>query len=558
VPAEPAPEPARTTGPAAGRESAPEGGAAAGETAAAPPAGNAAGGETGSGPTPEATPVATPASEAAAEQASEPAPEAVAGPAADAVTAPKPGATDPGATDPGATDPGATDPGATVEANPEPASPAPAALSAEPTPDSPATPGTADTPVTPDSPADRPPRGARGWTIAGTAVAVAAAITAGVLLTGGGHHDAHPATKAPSDGLPHTAVDVAPGTCGAGWSTAGKPRAGTQAFDLHNTGSNATEVYLKDPRTGKLYAEIEGLAPGGTRSMIVDLGSGQYAFECQQEDTDSVTGPTVTVPGKVPQGPSSLPVTVHDLIPPTLVYQKWIKARMAELSTDTGVLKSDIDRGDLTAARRDWLTGHLVYERMGAAYDTFGDADSVINGTAALGQDPSADADFTGFHRIEYGLWHGRSAKSLRGQAATLDKAVKALKAQWSTQQMDPANMGLRAHEIIENAEQFELTGRTDYGSGTNLATASANIDGTREILAKLHPLLEPRDPGLAKLDASLERTQAYLKSLDRKGTWTPLDKLTRAQREQVNADFGDLLEQLAPVAAIFDVRRTV
>jgi iron uptake system component EfeO len=118
--------------------------------------------------------------------------------------------------------------------------------------------------------------------------------------------------------------------------------------------------------------------------------------------------------------------------------------------------------------------------------------------------------------------------------------------------------MGLRAHEIIENTLQFELTARTDYGSGTNLATALANIDGSREILDKLHPLLKTRDTGLAQLDASMARARAYTASFDHDGKWTPLDKLTRAQREQLNADFGDLLEQLAPVAAIFDVRRTV
>ncbi|WP_329371878.1 EfeM/EfeO family lipoprotein [Streptomyces sp. NBC_00669] len=495
MPAEPAPEPAPAAGSDADRASAPEGGAAADDTAAAPPDGIAAAAED--------------TSQAGAVS------EADGTGLADTQESPHTENTE-----------NAGSPEATTD--------------------------------TSGSPGDRTRRGARGWTVAGTAVAVAAAITAGVLATGGGHHATHPAAAAASDGLRHTAVDVSPSTCGRGWGATQKPHAGTQAFDLHNSAASATEVYLKDPSTGRLFAEIEGLAPGTTRSMVVDLGSGRYAFECQQEDTDSVTGPTVTVPGKAPQGPSSLPVTVHDLIPPTLDYQKWINARMAELSTDTGVLKSDIDRGDLTAARRDWLTGHLVYERMGAAYDTFGDADGVINGTTAIGRDPLKDPDFTGFHRIEYGLWHGESAKSLRGQAATLDKAVKALRSQWTTQQMDPANMGLRAHEIIENAEQFELTGRTDYGSGTNLATASANIDGTREILAKLRPLLAARDSGLARLDASLDRAQAYLKSLDHKGTWTALDRLTRAQREQVNADFGDLLEQLAPVAAIFDVRRTV
>jgi iron uptake system component EfeO len=177
-----------------------------------------------------------------------------------------------------------------------------------------------------------------------------------------------------------------------------------------------------------------------------------------------------------------------------------------------------------------------------------------------VGLDPDAvnDPGFTGFHRIEYGLWHGRPASALRGPAATLVSDVKALGARWADQRMDPADMGLRAHEIVENTEQFELTGRTDYGSGTNLATARANLDGSRELLRRLHALLAPRDPQLPALDATMDRTQAALEAEHHGGSWTPLDKLSRGSRERINADFGELLEQLAPVAAICDVRRTV
>ncbi|MDD1059125.1 EfeM/EfeO family lipoprotein [Streptomyces cocklensis] len=372
--------------------------------------------------------------------------------------------------------------------------------------------------------------------------------------SGGGSPRTDAKATAPADGLRHTAVEVSTGTCGRGWS---RPQAGTQVFDLHNTSGTASEVDLTDPRTGRIFGEVEGLAPGTTRPMTVDLGSGSYAFKCLQDDTDAVTGPTVVVAGRQPQGPAAAPVNQHDLIPPTLAYQKWVGQRIGELAAGTGTLKADIDRGDLAAARRDWLPAHLVYERMGAAYDTFGDADAAINGTVARTPGAVDDPDFAGFHRIEYGLWHGESAASLRAPAAALDSAVRTLRDGWSEARMDPAAMGLRAHEIIENAEQFELTARTDYGSGTNLATARANVDGTRAILGQLRSLLVPRDAGLAKLDAALDRTQAALDAQQHGGTWTPVDRLTHAQRQQINADFGDLLEQLAPVAAIFEVRRT-
>ncbi|CAG6394350.1 EfeM/EfeO family lipoprotein [Actinacidiphila cocklensis] len=396
----------------------------------------------------------------------------------------------------------------------------------------------------------------RRWQAAAAVVVVAAAVTATVLAagSGGGSPRTDAKATAPADGLRHTAVEVSTGTCGRGWS---RPQAGTQVFDLHNTSGTASEVDLTDPRTGRIFGEVEGLAPGTTRPMTVDLGSGSYAFKCLQDDTDAVTGPTVVVAGRQPQGPAAAPVNQHDLIPPTLAYQKWVGQRIGELAAGTGTLKADIDRGDLAAARRDWLPAHLVYERMGAAYDTFGDADAAINGTVARTPGAVDDPDFAGFHRIEYGLWHGESAASLRAPAAALDSAVRTLRDGWSEARMDPAAMGLRAHEIIENAEQFELTARTDYGSGTNLATARANVDGTRAILGQLRSLLVPRDAGLAKLDAALDRTQAALDAQQHGGTWTPVDRLTHAQRQQINADFGDLLEQLAPVAAIFEVRRT-
>jgi iron uptake system component EfeO len=403
-------------------------------------------------------------------------------------------------------------------------------------------------------PAAPPPRPARRRTLllGGGALVVAAAVVAAVLATGGsdGRHAARP-----SDGLRHTSVEITSAACGRGWT---HPAAGKQVFDLHNDSGVAAEVYLTDPASGAVYGEVEGLAPGTARPLRVTLGNGSYAFRCVSDDADAVTGPTVRVTGgKAKGGPAAVPVTQQDLIPPTLAYQKWIGARTVELAEKTDTLRDAIDRGDLTAARKDWLTAHLVYERMGAAYGTFGDADPAINGTTAGLAGGVHDKDFAGFHRVEYGLWHGESASALRGPAARLAGAVHDLRDGWPDQRMDPADVGLRAHEILDNTVQFELTGRTDYGSGTNLATARANLDGTAELLGRLRPLLKTRAVGLSGIDTWMARTERTLDGFDHDGHWTPLDRLTRAQREKVDADLGELVERLADVAALTDVRRT-
>nr|WP_236576176.1 EfeM/EfeO family lipoprotein [Streptomyces sp. HF10] len=349
-------------------------------------------------------------------------------------------------------------------------------------------------------------------------------------------------------------VEVSESHCGRGWT---RPEPGMRTFDLHNTSDGAAEVYLEDPGTHVVYGEVEDIGPGTTRQLTVQLGKGAYAFKCVPDDADAVTGPTVRVTGGR-RGPGAAPVTEHDLIPPALTYQKWVGGGLSTAVRLSAELKDAIDRGDLAAARSAWLPAHLQYERLGAAYDAFGDVDGEINGTDAGLPGGVRDKDFTGFHRIEYGLWHSESASGLRAPAAALVKALTGLRDSWAQSRMDPAQLGLRAHEILENTVQFELTGRTDYGSGSNLATARANLDGTREVLSRLRPLLSTRYADLPGLDRESTRAGQTLDGFRHDGRWTALDRLTRAQRERIDSVLDDLVERLASVATLCDPRRTV
>ncbi|MGW4563474.1 EfeM/EfeO family lipoprotein [Streptomyces sp. NPDC004561] len=380
-------------------------------------------------------------------------------------------------------------------------------------------------------------------------LAVALAGTVLALSLGGLRHG-----RTSADGTRHIVVEVSESHCGRGWT---RPEPGVQTFDLHNSSDGAAEVYLEDPASQAVYGEVEGISPGTTRQLTVRVGKGTYAFKCVPDDADAVTGPSVRVTSGQ-RGPGAAPVSEHDLIPPALAYQKWVGDGLSDVVRLTASLRDAVDRGDLGAARSAWLPAHLAYERLGAAYDAFGDADKAINGTDAGLPGGVHDKGFAGFHRIEYGLWHGESADGLRAPAAALVKAVTGLRDNWSQTRMDPAQLGLRAHEILENTVQFELTGRTDYGSGSNLATTRANLDGTREVLSRLHPLLTTRYADLAGLDSELDRAQHTLDGFRHGAGWTPLDHLTRAQREHTDAVLGDLVERLASVATLCDPRRTV
>jgi iron uptake system component EfeO len=384
-----------------------------------------------------------------------------------------------------------------------------------------------------------------------TALAAAAAVAltgAAVWQLSGGTQDstsAGGAAQGQQDGyptLPHTSIQISPGGCGAGWST-DHAAAGLQVFDVANSGVSAADVQLVTSATGAVLGEVEGLAPNRSRPLLVQLTAGSYAFRCLQQDTDAATGPTVKIGGAGQGTPAVAPVTQQDLIPAALAYQHWVAGRLPGLVADVEALHSAVASGDLAGARQRWLTAHLAYERLGAAYGAFGDVDDEINGPR------SRDA---GFHGVEYGLWHQGSTGGLEPVAAKLLSDVQGLAAAWPKVQLDPAVLGVRAHEIVENAIEFELSGRTDYGSDSNLATVGANLDGTTEVLILLRPLLTTRVP-MAQIDTAMAAARAQLTALGN----VPLGGLAQPQREKLNAVFGNLVEQLAPVAAVLDVRRT-
>jgi high-affinity iron transporter len=350
-------------------------------------------------------------------------------------------------------------------------------------------------------------------------------------------------------------IEVSAASCGKGFSD---PTTGEHTFQMKNTGDVAAEVYLMDPSTSAVYGEIEGLAPGTTRPLTATIGSGTYAWRCVPNGKDAVTSQAQRASGTGSSTTAVVPITEKDLDGPLEQYKAYVTAHLNDLAGLTDTLKQDVDSGDLAKAKQDWLTAHLAYNSLGAAYGTFQDWDGKIDGRADGLPDKVNDKDFTGFHRLEYGLWHGEAAASLGPIADQLDSDVHGLIGDWPKEDFDPSDLPLRAHEILENSLQFQLTGDVDYGSGTTVATAGANLVGTREVLTVIRPLVQARDPkGLAQIDAWLDRFGAAVDSAKKAdGSWTPVDQLDQATRQKLNGTLGQLLEQLSVVPDLLEIRK--
>ena len=367
------------------------------------------------------------------------------------------------------------------------------------------------------------------------------AMTAGVLAACGG--------SAPAANL----VSVSNGGCGGRWHLASP---GWHTFAVYNAAAEAVTVDLVNPADGAIYAEVETIGPQTTSPLSLDVGSGSYAFRCLFDEYDPITGPTVVVGGHAGGSPAILPITSNDLLGPARQYHAYVAAGLNTLVSQTDAVAADVRGGNLSAARTGWLTAHLTYERLGAAYDAFGTFDDEIDGRPDGLAGGLTSPKWTGFYRLEYGLWHGQSARELTGVADTLAADVRALRTSWPSTEINLLDIGLRTHEILENALEFQLSGHDDYGSGSTLATTQANVTGTLELLIVLHPLLTVRYSGLPAVYLWLDRLTTLLNQNKRpNGLWVPVSGLSQSSREQIDAACSQALEELAPIAAITEPR---
>lgn len=380
-------------------------------------------------------------------------------------------------------------------------------------------------------------------------VLLTAAVAGGVVLAFG------PGSGAASNDQQSHPITVSATRCAPGWLA---PHSGQTVFNVTNTSKDTIYgVDIVGANQLTVYGEIEMLAPGTEVPLAVVLPPGQYSFECEAfsgvslfSSVRRVRGPAVT--GAHPY----TPVDAQQVQLATLTYRASLMKVMTKLESDTDALRSAVAAGKLSEARTLWLPAHLDYERLGAAYDTFGNFNSEINGRP-LGLVGGVDSpQFTGFLRLEYGLWHGQSAAELEPVADALDSAVHGLVRRFP-EMLTPANdLSLRTHEILENTLQFELTGETDEGSNTNLATAWANVQGTQLALGALQPLLQSSDPSLlSTLSQGLSALGAAFKSYELPdGHWTPLQSLTTSERAHLDGETSALLEQLSAVPDLFDL----
>jgi high-affinity iron transporter len=336
-------------------------------------------------------------------------------------------------------------------------------------------------------------------------------------------------------------------SCAAGWR-GGRP--GEVPLTLRNA-SGAVEDFTLFDGHGLVYAQRRSIAPGTSVHLAPLLPAGSYTWQCSSPSGTGTLSGTKIVAGSPVAGANPVKlIAADDLINADYAYRAQVSAGLATLAAETDALLGAVTAGSRSSAEAAWLTAHLEFARLGAAYDTFGKRTDQIDGRPNGLPGGVDDPSFTGFGRLEYGLWNAQPMASLVSVASTLTVDVRALLGEFPHDLMPQGDPPLRAHEILENALQFELTGQTDEGSHTNLATARAEVDATRMVLGVLASLLADVAPARQKVvTGDLDRVTSLLEAQHHPdGSWTAVPALSVSDRERLDAAVSQALEDLAPV----------
>lgn len=245
------------------------------------------------------------------------------------------------------------------------------------------------------------------------------------------------------------------------------------------------------------------------------------------------------------------PVLAQDQATVREAYQQYVAGVLDKLTQDVAGLRTAVAGSDRAKARAAWLTAQLSWDRVGAAYGSFGDYTDAIDGLPQGLPGGVQDPEFVGLRRVEYGLWHGEALSALRPLVDGIARDVAALRADLPGATPDAIDLPLRVHEILEDALRFHFTGLTDMGGGAGLAETAADVDATAALLDMFGPLLDERRPALRPAAHSgLDNLRHALAT----GQGSPIGTLSPAVRRQIEAALGGVLETLAGAPGLLEV----
>ncbi|MGY1727711.1 iron uptake system protein EfeO [Geodermatophilus sp. SYSU D01062] len=319
--------------------------------------------------------------------------------------------------------------------------------------------------------------------------------------------------------------------------------AGTHSFQVTNSGDRVTEFYVY-AEGDRVMGEVENIAPGLTRELLVELPAGSYETACKPGMVgDGIRG-DLTVTGEA----QSLSED-ETLARASADYQRYVQSQTGALLEQTTAFVDAVEAGDVEGAKALYPVARTYWERIEPVAEVFGDLDPLIDGREG---DQAEGEDFTGYHRIEQALWVGGTTEGMTPYADQLLENVQQIVDLANDTTLEPLQLANGAKALLDEIATGKITGEEDRYSHTDLWDFAANLEGSEAAVQALRPYLEEADPDLvAEIDERFAATEAELEQYRTDGGWTLHDQLTEDQLRGLSDSITALSESVSQVAAV-------
>jgi iron uptake system component EfeO len=277
--------------------------------------------------------------------------------------------------------------------------------------------------------------------------------------------------------------------------------AGRTIFEIHNASNRPLEWEILDGVM--VVEERENITPGLRARLTARLRPGRYEITC-----GLLSNPrgTLTVTASAESEAERQKPPMKAFIGPLSEYRFHLVMQSSTLAKAVARLVEAIRAGDLDAARHAYVGARLPYRRLDVVTGRFSDLENAIDPAADYLAERESDPAFTGFHRIEYGLFAKNTLEGLMPVADKLLADVEALNTRIRALRLAPEDLGTGVERHARLLADGPIRKGENHYAGGDVVEIAASLDGMEKGIDLLMPLLEGAAPDVV---ASIGRARA-------------------------------------------------
>jgi len=322
---------------------------------------------------------------------------------------------------------------------------------------------------------------------------------------------------------------------------------GYRRFEIVNQSSRPIEWEILDGVM--VVAERENIAPGFRQTLAVQLRPGDYEMACGL--LSNPRGVLHVLPSEEATAAAS-EVTIRKFLGPLAEYRVATLLGAGKAANAAGKLADAIAAGDLETAQAAWRAARLPYRQIEPLAARISDLENRIDPLPLYLDQRESDPGFTGYHRLEYGLFAQNSTEGLSPVAEQLVADLEALAARLKDIAIDPALlMAVPADTARLLADTQVPLGENAY-AGSDLEEFSQSAAALRRLKTLFDPLLGDIDPALQqRLAGDLDAIDANLAALGTPDTFPAYADVDGETRAALAGHFAALADDFATLPTV-------